>query len=57
MPIPGTHNAGHLSENLGAIKVQLTAEVLREIESTFSTIKVRGGRMNAEQMKVVDQTI
>jgi aryl-alcohol dehydrogenase-like predicted oxidoreductase len=47
----------HLNENLGAINVQLTAADLREIDTTLSKIKVRGGRMNEEQMKVVDQTI
>jgi aryl-alcohol dehydrogenase-like predicted oxidoreductase len=57
MPIPGTRNPDHLNENLGASKVQLTPEDLREIESAFSRIRVHGGRMNAEQMKVVDQTV
>jgi hypothetical protein len=28
----------------------------REIEAAFSKIKVHGGRMNEEQMKVVDHT-
>ena len=31
----------------------LTAEDLREIESALSNLTVRGGRMNEEQMKVV----
>ena len=56
VPIPGTRNIDHLNENLGAINVQLTPEDLREIDSAFSKIKVHGGRMNEEQMKVVDQT-
>jgi hypothetical protein len=41
---------------LGAINVQLTPDDLREIETAFVKIKVYGGRMNEEQMKVVDQT-
>jgi aryl-alcohol dehydrogenase-like predicted oxidoreductase len=57
VPIPGTRNMQHLNENLGAINVQLTTADLREIDTTLSKIKVRGGRMNEEQMKVVDQTI
>ena len=57
VPIPGTRNMDHLDENLGAINVQLTPADLREIDTAFSKIKVHGGRMNAEQMKVVDQTI
>jgi len=56
VPIPGTRNIDHLNENLGAVNVQLTTEDLREIDSAFSKIKVHGGRMNEEQMKVVDQT-
>ena len=55
-PIPGTRNLDHLNENLGSIHVQLTAEDLREIESALSHIRVHGGRMNEEQMLVVDQT-
>ena len=55
-PIPGTRNIDHLNENMGAINVRLTPADLREIDTAFSKIKVHGGRMNAEQMKVVDQT-
>jgi aryl-alcohol dehydrogenase-like predicted oxidoreductase len=56
VPIPGTRNINHLTENLGAINVQLTPADLREIDMALSKIKVHGGRMNAEQMQVVDQT-
>jgi aryl-alcohol dehydrogenase-like predicted oxidoreductase len=56
VPIPGTRNIDHLDENLGAINVQLTPADLREIDTAFSQIKVHGGRMNEEQMKVVEQT-
>jgi aryl-alcohol dehydrogenase-like predicted oxidoreductase len=56
VPIPGTRSIDHLSKNLGAVNVQLTPEDLRELDSAVSQIKVHGGRMNAEQMKVVDQT-
>ena len=56
VPIPGTRNIDHLNENLGAINVELTPADLRELDTAFSKIKVHGGRMNEEQMKVVDQT-
>jgi aryl-alcohol dehydrogenase-like predicted oxidoreductase len=56
VPIPGTRRLDHLEENLGAIDVQLTPDDLREMDAAFSKIKVHGGRMNEEQMKVVDQT-
>ena len=55
--IPGTRNLQHLSENLGAINVHLTAEDLREIETAFSKITVHGGRMNEIQLQAVDQTV
>jgi aryl-alcohol dehydrogenase-like predicted oxidoreductase len=57
VPIPGTRNMDHLHENLGAIDVQLTPADLREIETALSGITVHGGRMNEEQMRVVDQTV
>jgi aryl-alcohol dehydrogenase-like predicted oxidoreductase len=56
VPIPGTRNIDHLNENLGASNIQLMSADLHEIDTAFSTIKVHGGRMNEEQMKVVDQT-
>ena len=36
--------------------VKLTSAELEEIERAFAGVKVHGGRMNEEQMKVVDQT-
>jgi aryl-alcohol dehydrogenase-like predicted oxidoreductase len=56
VPIPGTRNIDHLNENLGATRVQLTPADLAELDAAVSKIKVYGGRMNEEQMKVVDQT-
>jgi aryl-alcohol dehydrogenase-like predicted oxidoreductase len=56
VPIPGTRNIDHLKGNLGAVNIDLTPADLREIDISLSKIKVYGGRMNEEQMKVVDQT-
>jgi len=56
VPIPGTRSIDHLNENLGAINIQLTPDNVRELDSALSKIKVQGGRMNEEQMKVVDET-
>jgi aryl-alcohol dehydrogenase-like predicted oxidoreductase len=53
--IPGPRNSDQLNENLGAINVQLTHADLREIDAVLSKVKVHGGRMNNEQMQVVDQ--
>jgi aryl-alcohol dehydrogenase-like predicted oxidoreductase len=57
VPIPGTRNSGHLSENLGTLDVQLTPAHLRELETALSGLTVHGGRMNAMQMQLVDQTV
>lgn len=57
VPIPGTRNPAHLAENLGALGVELTAADLREIDEGFAALTIHGGRMNAMQMAVVDQTV
>jgi aryl-alcohol dehydrogenase-like predicted oxidoreductase len=56
VPIPGTRNIGHLTENLAAVNFGLTPEDLAEIEAAFSNIIVQGGRMNEAQMKQVDES-
>ena len=56
VPIPGTRNIDHLKENSGAIDVPLTPADLCELELALSTVRVQGGRMNEEQMRIVDQT-
>ena len=53
VPIPGTGKLQHLQENIEASNVVLTAEDLKEISSALSNLTVHGGRMNQEQMKVV----
>ena len=55
VPIPGTRSMDHLHENLGAMDVPLTPADLREIETAVSGITMHGGRMNQEQMRIVDQ--
>ena len=56
VPIPGTRNLDHLNENFGALALELSTAELAELETAFSELKVHGGRMNEEQMRVVDQT-
>lgn len=55
VPIPGTRNMDHLSENMGATHVQLTADDLREVEAALSQITIHGGRMNGLQMSQIGQ--
>jgi aryl-alcohol dehydrogenase-like predicted oxidoreductase len=56
VPIPGTRNIDHLHENLGAVDIPLTPADLHDIETAVSGLNVHGGRMNQEQMQVVDHT-
>jgi aryl-alcohol dehydrogenase-like predicted oxidoreductase len=52
VPIPGTRNIDHLTENLGA---ELTSADLTEIKTAFSKITVHGGRMSEKYMTEVEQ--
>ena len=56
VPIPGTRNLDHLTENHGAINVTLTAEDLRDLDTALASVTVHGSRMNEPQMQIVDQT-
>lgn len=44
VPIPGTTKLERLQENLGAVKVELTADDLHEIDSAASAIAIQGDR-------------
>jgi aryl-alcohol dehydrogenase-like predicted oxidoreductase len=55
VPIPGTGKIKHLEENIEAANLLLTAEDLKEIDRALSGFKIHGGRMNEQQMKVVEQ--
>ncbi len=44
VPIPGTTKLNHLEENLGALKVKLSAEDIKELEDGFASIQVQGAR-------------
>jgi aryl-alcohol dehydrogenase-like predicted oxidoreductase len=57
VPIPGTRRLDHQAENLGALAVQVTPTERRALDAEFAKLRVRGGRMNAEQMRIVDQTV
>jgi aryl-alcohol dehydrogenase-like predicted oxidoreductase len=57
VPIPGTRNPVHLRENLASTGIQLLPADLAEIDTAFVSTKVRGGRMNPEQMRVVDTDV
>jgi aryl-alcohol dehydrogenase-like predicted oxidoreductase len=52
VPIPGTTKLTRLEENIGAAKVELTPDDLREIDGAAATITVQGARYpeNLERM-------
>jgi aryl-alcohol dehydrogenase-like predicted oxidoreductase len=54
VPIPGTTKLDHLEENLGALKVQLSAEDVKEIDDGFASIRVQGARAPEALLKIHD---
>ncbi|MBK6962498.1 MAG: aldo/keto reductase [Bacteroidales bacterium] len=55
VPIPGTTKSTRLSENLGAIKVELSAEEMLEIETAASGITIQGDRYQESGQKMIDR--
>lgn len=53
--IPGTRNAEHLTENLGAVNIKLDPSEISYLDAQFTKLKIYGGRMNQMQMQVVEQ--
>ncbi|MDF0668287.1 MAG: aldo/keto reductase [Nitrospira sp.] len=54
VPIPGTTKLKHLEENLGALKVQLSAEEVKEIDAAFTSIQLQGARADEELLRAHD---
>jgi aryl-alcohol dehydrogenase-like predicted oxidoreductase len=55
VPIPGTTKLHRLEENLGAVKVVLTADDLKEIRDAVSAIDVQGDRYPAHLQSLVNR--
>jgi diketogulonate reductase-like aldo/keto reductase len=53
VPIPGTTKLHRLEENIGAIRVQLTLEDLREIDEAAAKIEAVGDRYGPALMATV----
>jgi len=53
VPIPGTTKLGRLQENIGAARIQLTPDDLREINQAASRIEPEGERYAPAQMAMV----
>ncbi|WNG26928.1 aldo/keto reductase [Cystobacter fuscus] len=54
VPIPGTTKLHRLEENVGAAKVELTADDLREIEVAAAKITVQGARLPESVLRLTD---
>lgn len=54
VPIPGTTREAHLEENLGALRVVLAADDVKEIEQGFARIGVVGARAPEAQLEMHD---
>jgi aryl-alcohol dehydrogenase-like predicted oxidoreductase len=52
-PIPGTTKRHRLEENLGALRIQLTSDDLRDIDRAASQIEVHGARYPEHLQKMV----
>ena len=53
VPIPGTTKLHRLEENLGSVKIEFSADELREIDNASSEIKVQGERYPDQLQKLV----
>jgi aryl-alcohol dehydrogenase-like predicted oxidoreductase len=54
VPTPGTTKLGHFEENLGTLKVGLTAEDIKEIDDEFAKIRVQGARTTEALLRQSD---
>lgn len=55
VPIPGTTKLHRLDENLGAVRVELTADDLREIEAASAQLTIHGERYTAAAQATIDR--
>jgi aryl-alcohol dehydrogenase-like predicted oxidoreductase len=54
-PIPGTTKMHRLEENLGAARIELTADDLRQIDSAASKITVQGDRYPEQMQRLINR--
>jgi aryl-alcohol dehydrogenase-like predicted oxidoreductase len=54
IPIPGTTQAAHLEENLGAAAVTVPATVMAALDALFAPSRISGARYNAQNESEVD---
>ncbi len=57
IPIPGTTSVAHLQEDLAAVDVQLSAQVMARLEGLVNNGTVAGNRYNAQANNEVDTEV
>ncbi len=57
LPIPGTRSVEHLLDDLGAVNVQLSADVLARLDALINPQTVHGSRYNAQGNSEVDTEV
>jgi aryl-alcohol dehydrogenase-like predicted oxidoreductase len=57
LPIPGTRSVDHLMDNLGAVNVQLSPELLQRLEALINPRTVHGSRYNEQGNREVDTEV
>ena len=55
VPIPGTRQRRHLTENIGALQIQLSADEIRSLEEIFPLGAAAGARYNAQALQTVNR--
>jgi len=55
VPIPGTKQVKYLDDNLGAVKVRLTADDLAQLDAILPADAVSGPRYHAQAMQAIDR--
>ena len=57
IPIPGTTQVKHLEEDLAAVDIALTAEVMQQLDAMFTHTQVVGERYNDQANREVDTEV
>jgi len=57
LPIPGTTRPAHLTDNLGAGRLVLSAATLQQLDTSFAPEAVAGARYNAASQLEVDTEV
>jgi aryl-alcohol dehydrogenase-like predicted oxidoreductase len=57
VPIPGTTNVDHLVEDLGAVRVELEADLIGRLDALINEKTVAGNRYSEQSNREVDAEV